>query len=144
MVNKTTLDSFATFTKTSRMIQDEFKQWLTHYKLSPTEFSVLQVLNEKGQQTVQQICNQVLLTSGSMTYVIDRLQDKGLLIRSDCREDRRVVHVKMTSKGLNLMNILLPRHEEYIGNLFQGVSLAQQRELINILKKLGESKISLV
>ncbi|MDQ0269065.1 MarR family winged helix-turn-helix transcriptional regulator [Cytobacillus purgationiresistens] len=140
MVDKITLDSFAAFTKASRSIQEQIKQKLSYYKLNPTEFSVLQVLAEKGQQTVQQISNQVHLTSGSMTYVIDRLQEKGLLTRSDCREDRRVVHVKISDKGALLMKEIVPDYQNFIREMFKEVSQQEQRELISILAKIGENK----
>lgn len=44
---------------------------MTKYKLSITEFSALEVLYQKGKQTVQQIGNCILVSSGSMTYVIE-------------------------------------------------------------------------
>ena len=70
-------------------------------KLSITEFSVLEVLYQKGKQTIQQIGNSILISSGSMTYVIDKLEQKGLLNRNACPDDRRVIHVTLTDDGID-------------------------------------------
>jgi len=47
-------------------------------QLNITEFSVLEVLFLQGKQTIQQIGTSILISSGSMTYVIDKLEDKGV------------------------------------------------------------------
>ncbi|WP_244933630.1 MarR family transcriptional regulator [Neobacillus mesonae] len=45
-------------------------------KLGISEFSVLEVLYQKGKQTIQQIGNCILISSGSMTYCLDKLEKK--------------------------------------------------------------------
>lgn len=142
MVHKKTLDSFACLMQTNRYMQDQMKDWLHKYKLTFTEYSVLQVLHQKGRQSVQQISKSVWLTSGSMTYVIDRLQEKGYLSRSDCKEDRRVVFVTITNVGKELMDLISPYLLEQISTLFQQTTEEEQQLLIHILHKITQNKLT--
>ncbi|WP_367949315.1 MarR family winged helix-turn-helix transcriptional regulator [Bacillus sp. FJAT-29790] len=115
------------------------KHDLSKYSLSPTEFSVLDVLYLKGKQTVQQICNSVLLASGSMTYVIDKLEQKGLLQRCDCREDRRVVHVVITGQGNLLMNKVFPEYQKLIQDIFENISAEEKKTMKSVLERIGHT-----
>ncbi|WP_258235416.1 MarR family transcriptional regulator [Bacillus atrophaeus] len=49
------------------------KEEITKSKLNITEFSVLEVLYQRGKQTIQQIRKNILISSSSMTYIIDNL-----------------------------------------------------------------------
>lgn len=142
MVHKQTLDSFACLMQTNRYMQDQLKDWLHKYKLTTTEYSVLQVLYQKGKQSVQQISKSVWLTSGSMTYVIDRLQEKGYLSRSDCKEDRRVVYVTITDEGKELMDVISPFLLDRISTMFQQTTEEEQQLLIDILHKITQNNLT--
>jgi MarR family 2-MHQ and catechol resistance regulon transcriptional repressor len=82
-------------------------------KISINEFSVLEILYLKGKQTFQQIGNSILISSGSMTYVIDKLEQKGLLNRNICPDDRRVIHVILTEDGINLKKKIIPNSRDF-------------------------------
>src|SRR3954468_9280752 len=93
--------------QTSKSIQERIRIEMIKNKISITEFSVLEVLYLKGKQTIQQIGHSILIFSGSMTYVIDKLEEKGLLKRNACPDDRRAIHVTLTDKGMDMMVELL-------------------------------------
>lgn len=84
---------------------------IKRYGLFPTEFGVLELLFHKGEQPIQQIGRRILLTSGSITYVIDKLEEKGLLERKRSSEDRRMVNAAITEKGKSLMHEIFPKHQ---------------------------------
>src|SRR3954452_21485086 len=110
MERKCTNLPFLVLMQTSKAIHERIKEEMTRNKLSITEFSVLEVLYQKGKQTIQQIGNCILISSGSMTYVIDKLEQKGLIKRNDCPDDRRVIHVTLTDEGNELMNEIMPKY----------------------------------
>jgi len=121
---------------TSKAIQEKIRDGISKSKLNITEFSVLEVLYHRGQQTIQQIGSSILISSSSMTYVIDKLEQRGLLRRSPCPNDRRVIHVVMTPEGTGLMDEIMPKHHEMVDNMFDSLSEDERQQLTEVLKKI--------
>jgi MarR family 2-MHQ and catechol resistance regulon transcriptional repressor len=122
--------------QTSKFIHDRIKEEMTNNKLSITEFSVLEVLYQKGKQTIQQIGNCILVSSGSMTYVIDKLEQRGLLRRNACLNDRRVIHVTLTDEANELMNEIMPKYHEFVNQMFDSLDSDEAETLVQLLKKV--------
>jgi MarR family 2-MHQ and catechol resistance regulon transcriptional repressor len=122
--------------QTSKAIHDRIKEEMTKNKLGITEFSVLEVLYQKGKQTIQQIANCILVSSGSMTYVIDKLEQRGLLSRNACPDDRRVIHVTLTDNGNELMNEIMPKYHEFVHQMFESLDSNEAETLVRLLKKV--------
>ncbi|MBI0579160.1 MarR family transcriptional regulator [Neobacillus cucumis] len=127
---------FLVLMQTSKAIHERIKEEMTKNKLSITEFSVLEVLYQKGKQTIQQIGHCILISSGSMTYVIDKLEQKGLLKRNDCPNDRRVIHVTLTDKGNQFMEEIMPKHHELIEDMFHSLNSDEAETLVRLLEKV--------
>ena len=122
--------------QTSKAVQERMRLELTKKKLSITEFSVLEVLYNKGRQTIQQIGNSILVSSGSMTYVIDKLEQKGLLNRIDCPNDRRAIYIVLTDEGFDLMEKIIPKHQELVNYIFDSLNNDETEKFVDILKKV--------
>lgn len=105
--------------------------------LNQTEFAVLELLYNKGEQPIQQIGKKVLLASSSITYVVDKLEEKGHLERKACPTDRRVTHAHITEKGRALMKEIFPKHREAVNDIFANLSISEKETLIEQLKKIG-------
>ena len=136
MDRKCTNQTFLVLMQTSRAIQDRIRADMANYNLSITEFAVLEVLFHKGKQTIQQVAKSILISSGSMTYVIDKLEQKGLLKRNACPEDRRVIHVTLTDTGTDLMNEIMPKHEGFVDYIFESLDKDETEIIVNLLKKV--------
>lgn len=126
-------------TRAHRAITDRVTADIKSYGLNPTEFAVLEMLYHKGDQPIQQIGKKVLLASGSITYVVDKLEQKKLLVRKPCPKDRRVIYATITDAGKNLMDDIFPQHEAMIEHLFDVLTDDEKEELIALLKKVGLS-----
>jgi MarR family 2-MHQ and catechol resistance regulon transcriptional repressor len=105
-------------------------------KLSITEFSVLEVLHQKGMQTIQQVGQSILISSGSMTYVIDKLEQKDLLERRACPTDRRAIHLALTDGGMDLMGEIMPRHQRLIDGMFESLTEEEREIIVALLNKI--------
>ena len=127
---------FLVLMQTSKAIHDRIKEEMTKNKLGITEFSVLEVLYQKGKQTIQQIGNCILVSSGSMTYVIDKLEQRGLLSLHACPDDRRVIHVTLTDDGNELMNEIMPKYHEFVHQMFDSLDSDEAETLVQLLKKV--------
>jgi MarR family transcriptional regulator, 2-MHQ and catechol-resistance regulon repressor len=128
---------FLLLMQTSKAIQERIREEMSKNKLSITEFSVLEVLFYQGKQTIQQIGNRILISSGSMTYVIDKLEQKGIIKRNDCREDRRVIHITLTAEGMEIMENIMPKYQEMVDSFFEDLTDDESQLLVNSLKKVS-------
>ena len=132
-----TLKLFIVLTRAHRAVTDRVEEDIRRYGLNTTEFAVLELLYHKGVQPIQQIGKKVLLSSGSITYVVDKLEDKQLLVRRPCPKDRRVIHAVLTDEGKQLMDKIFPEHEKALHEIFSGLQAEEKALLIDLLKKLG-------
>lgn len=105
--------------------------------LNPTEFAVLELIYHKGDQPIQKIGEKVLISSSSITYVVDKLEKKNLLKRKPCPKDRRITFAAITENGNELMNEVFPKHQLAIHEICDGLDTKEKEELIKLLKKLG-------
>ncbi len=112
---------------------------LKPYGLTISEFGVLEYLYHKGEQPVQRIAEKILVTSGTITYVIDKLQKKGYAARKQCDHDKRVYYVQLTAEGEALIVDAFREHEQFLDRLFKGVNADEKRVLIKKLIELQAS-----
>jgi MarR family transcriptional regulator, 2-MHQ and catechol-resistance regulon repressor len=127
---------FLLLMQTAKAVQERIRDEMSKNKLSITEFSVLEVLFYQGKQTIQQIGNRILISSGSMTYVIDKLEQKGIIKRNDCREDRRVIHITLTTEGMEMMENIMPKYQDMVDSFFEDLKSDESELLVNCLKKV--------
>ena len=113
----------------------QIEKSLQEYKLNISEFGVLEMLYHKGDQPVQKIADKILVSSGTITYVINKLEKKDLVIRRKCNKDKRIYYVSLTEKGKDYIAHIFPKHKEFLNNLFKDLSEEDKRELVENLIK---------
>lgn len=106
-------------------------------ELSLTEFAVLEALYHKGDLTAGDVSKRVLLRSGSLTYVIDKLVARKLIKRKLCETDRRRTYLHITQSGSAIMRRIWPGHAAVIELASGGLTLAEKRTAAKLLKKMG-------
>jgi MarR family transcriptional regulator, 2-MHQ and catechol-resistance regulon repressor len=109
---------------------------LVQHGLSLTEFAVLEVLSHKGPLRLGEIRDRILLTGASTTYVVKKLEERGLMRRRACAEDSRVVFGELTAKGRALIDEVFPAHVERLQQAMGGLSVLQKRDAIRLLRTL--------
>lgn len=67
--------------------------------LTPSQFDIIATLGNTPGMTFKELGEKTLITKGTLTGVVDRLQEKGLVLRVTQLEDRRSTIVKLTKKG---------------------------------------------
>src|SRR6516225_1705661 len=82
--------------KTSRAVERRAEQSIERLDICRSDFGVLEALLHKGPLPVNEIGKKVLLTSGSITTAVDRLELKRLVERKDSPDDRRARIVHLT------------------------------------------------
>lgn len=131
------LKLFVVLSKAYRAVSDQVAKDIRGYELNTTDFGVLELLYHQGEQTLQKIGDKILLASGSITYVVDKLETKGLVRRIPCPNDRRITYASITSAGEQLLNDIFPQHWEQIETITAGLTEKEKIQAIELLKKLG-------
>ncbi|MEC5425528.1 MarR family transcriptional regulator [Virgibacillus sp. C22-A2] len=138
MSDNLSLKAFVVLMKSTKSVQEKVKEDISAHGMRISDFTVLEALYHKGRQTIRQISEAVLINTGSITYVIDKLETKGLLERMNCKEDRRVVYIQITEEGKQLMDEIFPEHQQVIENIFSSITDDEKEMLVNVLKKVGQ------
>ena len=140
-VNREELDQslklFIVLSRANRSVMEHVHKFIQQHGMNPTEFAVLELLYHKGKQPLQQIGGKILLASGSITYVIDKLEKKSFLERVACPNDRRVTCAQITESGKEMIESMFPDHEMRIHSLLSVLTSEEQEVAISLLKKIG-------
>lgn len=131
------LKSLTVLLRASQSIEEVLRKDMQKYGLNMTEFAVLELLYHKGEQPIQKIGEKILITSGSITYVVDKLEKKGFVERVACPNDRRVTFATITASGTTFMNEIFPQHEQKVAQIFDVLNDDEQQQFIEMAKTIG-------
>jgi MarR family transcriptional regulator, 2-MHQ and catechol-resistance regulon repressor len=120
-----------------RAVSERTGRDAVRHGLTLSEFAVLEALFHKGDLPIGDLGDRVLLTSGSMTYVVDKLEERRLVARRRCAEDLRVIYATITPAGRRLMASIFPSHAEVVRQATAGLTLDEKRTATVLLKRLG-------
>jgi len=105
--------------------------------LTLAEFAVLEALHHKGRMLLNEVQRRILVSSGGITYLVDRLQTKGLVERQPCTEDRRASWATLTSAGKELIERIFPEHAACLSRAMSALEPEQQRQAAELIRALG-------
>ena len=123
--------------RASNLLVGDLKKTLKNYPINVTEFAVMEFLYSKGEKSIQEIRDRILLASGSATYVVDNLEKKGYVNRKISQKDKRVTYIKLTKIGENLMDDIFPIHKINTKKIFDDLTEEELDTLKEILKKIN-------
>ena len=109
------------------------------YGLTTPQFGILEALYHLGPLSLGDLAGKLLVTGGNVTYVMDRLEEQGMVVRERSPLDRRIIQAKLTEKGYALISEVFPGHGDFIEELSATLSPEEQQELRSLLKKLGRA-----
>ena len=122
--------------RTSNLMLPQMEALFADQALTFSQWTVLMALREWGNSTPVQIARDICHDTGSLTRILDELEERGLVARSRSETDRRSVTLSLTSQGLALVEMLLPRVVEHWNTLLGGFSHTEIKLLINLLTRL--------
>jgi MarR family 2-MHQ and catechol resistance regulon transcriptional repressor len=119
---------------TANWIQSNQNLFFKPFGISPQQYNILRILRGAAQAiSVQTIKDRMLERSPNATRLMDKLCDKKLIERVTCKGDRRVVHIKITHQGLQLLTeIDIAKRRDQLANL----TLNEARILSDLLDKI--------
>ncbi|WP_336787532.1 MarR family winged helix-turn-helix transcriptional regulator [Paenibacillus sp. MMO-177] len=132
------LDLYIALARASQWVNAHADRDIRKHGLNRTEFGVLELLYHKGPQPLQQIGEKVLMSSGNITYVIDKLEKKGFVCRRASTEDRRLIYAEITEAGTRFIEEVFPQHTLVIEGAVGGLTAEEKQAASSLLKKLGK------
>ena len=107
------------------------------YGLTTPQFGTLEALYHLGPLSLGELAEKLLVTGGNVTYVMDRLEDQGLVYRYRRPDDRHVIQARLTAEGRELVAEVFPSHASYVEHLSRHITREEQHVLAEMLKRLG-------
>ncbi|WP_428155977.1 MarR family winged helix-turn-helix transcriptional regulator [Brevundimonas sp.] len=121
------------------VIRERQTPLFARYGLQHGEFDVLATLRhsrERGGLTPTALFEAAMMSSGGMTARIDRLEKSGLVERRPHPSDRRATLVRLTDKGFDLIDSIMPSHQDTAREALAGLSPDEQKTLNALLARL--------
>lgn len=118
-------------------IRDRAAAHVAAYGMTLAEFGVLESLYHKGPMLLGEIQRGLLVSSGGVTYLVDRLERRGLVRRDAFPDDRRARLAVLTDEGAAFVQRVFPEHASAVRAAMRGLTPDEQRVATMLLKKLG-------
>src|SRR5437899_6669851 len=129
---------FLVLWKAARAVESYAEKSITDLEMCGSDFAVLEALLHKGPLPINEIGKKILLTSGSITVAIDRLEKRGLVERRAHGTDRRARIVHLTREGRKLITRAYAQHAADLERLASAsLTVTGRATLIRLLKKIG-------
>ena len=137
------LKLYIVLSRASEAIHAHSKADIESHGLSFTEFAILEALYHKGPMLLNEVQKKILVSSGGITFLIDKLEKRSLVQRRPCESDRRARWAELTEEGRELMARIFPGHAEVIRRALSGLTPEEQQQLTALLKTLGTAAAAL-
>jgi DNA-binding MarR family transcriptional regulator len=121
-----------------QFMSDEISCALHPYGLSIQQFNVLRILRgcQENPASLQYITSRMIHKTSNTTRIVDRLLEKRLVDRKPCFENRRMVEINITKKGLSLLTTIDPVIDEKENEVARRLSEKELTALLDNYKKL--------
>ena len=120
----------------SNMITTQMEEAFHGKNVSFIQFVILMQLRDGISSTAVELCTNVRYDSGALTRVLDQLEENKLLKRERSKQDRRVVELKLTAKGVKTAEDLLPIVVNKYNSWLEDFKPAEADQIIELLTKL--------
>ena len=122
-----------TFNLIYQSVVEEFKK----ENITIPQFEIIACLNRKNGLTLSEIADRLLVTSGNITGIVDRLEREEIVFREREVKDRRVIRAKLTPKGAKIYKKIIPIYKKKVSEILQILTKDEMRSLQHFLKKIG-------
>jgi len=133
------LEVLSRVTRLARHLDRARRTAFSAHELEGWEFDVLAALRRAGRPyalSPGQLLEQTMVTSGTMTNRVDRLEVRGLVQRLPHPADRRAVRVRLTPRGKDRVDAALADLLHRERDLLKGLSRTDQDALSTLLRRV--------
>jgi MarR family transcriptional regulator, 2-MHQ and catechol-resistance regulon repressor len=126
-----------------KRVQRAAEKNLLRSGLAPAELRILRVLREHGSSPMNRFCAETMLSQPSITGVVDKLEERGLVERVRSLEDRREVLIAITRKGSEAYAKGEETHRRFVERSLSVLREEEVVSLVELLKRLADASDSL-
>jgi DNA-binding MarR family transcriptional regulator len=108
------------------------------YNVSAPQVACLLALLEDGPMALSQVARKIMVNSSTLTGIIDRLEQKGLVTRTRTSPDRRVITIELTEEGRKVAENAPPPVQLKIVEGLKQLNEQEREQIIQALSKLAE------
>ena len=122
----------------SSIIRRQGRKILERYDMTPPQHNALIQLKRHGNMTIGELSEKLYLAFSTATDLINRMERNGLVARERDVDDRRVVRLKILSKGELMLEEVIEARRHYIAAIMQSVPDEERDQLVRSLRKIDE------
>ncbi len=112
--------------------------------LTVAELRILRVLREQGTSPMNRFCRETMLSQPTITGVVDKLEERGLVGRVRSREDRREVLIAITPRGEEAFVKGMDLHRQFVKKALSVMTADEVDTLASLLRKLADASDAIV
>jgi len=120
------------FQKIDRLSEVHLRTW----DLNVAQFDVLAQVGSAKGITQQELANRLLVTKGNISQLLDRLEQRGLIMRA---QEGRTNMLFLTDPGQRLYTKVVPAQEDMIAGQISSLTEEEQKQLLALLRKLDQT-----
>lgn len=105
--------------------------------LTGPQLTVVKLLEQIGDLSLSELSERIRAQNSTVTGIIDRMEREGLVTRERSKEDRRVVYIRLTTKGRKLAEEIPVEPMEIFRGALESLSGSEVRDLVKILGKVA-------
>lgn len=106
---------------------------ITAMQLTPSQFDVIATLGDTEGMTCADLSAATLVTKGTLTGVLDRLEAKGIVQRDEVEADRRRTKVRLTEAGQTVFENVFPAHAAFLRPFFEKALSRKEADILRAL-----------
>lgn len=130
---------FRALLRAGMAVGGEVRPLFHEHGITPPQWDVLQALAAAGPDgmMLSDLSQRLLVTCGNITGLVDRLEEAGLVERTDDPQDRRVVRARLTPQGREVHGEMRPEYRKRVAALLGNWDPERQEELTTTLERLA-------
>lgn len=140
-IDQSAIESTMALLRVSAEISSALDEHFSAHSLSQGRFYVLMFLDQAGQAglSATQLAEKALVTRATMTGLIDALEREDLVKRYPHPTDRRTNTIRITPKGVKLIQDLIPGHFARVSDVMRNLTPEERKGLVALLRKVKGS-----
>ncbi len=109
-----------------------------HVSLSMTEVHILEAIVKSESNMMSAVAKYLMITQGTLTVSVSKLEKKGYVERIKDESDRRIVRLRITDKAKDVLSVHDEFHKQMIDKIVNDLDIEEEQELLKSLVKVSE------